>query len=87
MSLNLWSLVLFASHMFFYLGMIFAIATKSSVGKLALMIAAWLTYQIVTLWYGIATDQIGFILMFIFQLVMTVATIVISTERAISENQ
>jgi uncharacterized membrane protein len=87
MSLNTWSLVLFLSHIFFYLGMVFAVSTKSSVGKLALLISSWMTYQIITLWYGIATKQIGFILMFIFQLVITVATVVISTERSTNENK
>lgn len=87
MSLNLWSLVLFSAHIFFYIGMIFAVATKSSAGKLALLISAWLTYQTATLWYGLATKQIGFVLMFIFQIIITIATIVISTERSMSEDK
>jgi hypothetical protein len=43
-------------------------------------------YQITTLWYGLATDQIGFILMFIFQFIVTILTVIISTERSINEN-
>lgn len=87
MSLNIWSLALFSAYVFFYLSMIFAVATKSSAGKVALLVSSWLTYQIVTLWYAIATRQIGFILMFLFQIVATVATVIISTERSNVENQ
>lgn len=72
--------------MLFYLAMIFAVATSSSASKLALLISAWMAYQIATLWYGLATGQVGFILMFAFQFIATVATVVISTERSNSEN-
>lgn len=81
MSLNLWSVVLFSAHMFFYLAMIFSIATNSSLGKIVLMISGWVTYQIATLWYGIATHQIGFILMFAFQIVASIAAFIVGTER------
>jgi hypothetical protein len=86
MSLNLWSLVLFASHLFFYVALMVSLLSKSSIVKLSLMIASWLFYQVTTLWYGIATGQIGFILMFIFQFITTIVTILISTERQMSEN-
>lgn len=86
MSLNTWSLILFGIHMLFYLSMIFAVATSSGAAKLALLISTWMAYQIATLWYGLATDQVGFILMFAFQFIATVATVVISTERSNSED-
>jgi hypothetical protein len=66
--------------------MLLAVVSKTSVTKIATMVACWMLYQIVTLWYGLATDQIGFILMFIFQFIVTIITIIISTERSISEN-
>lgn len=86
MSLNLWSLVIFLSHIFFYCSMIFLIGSKSTAMKMSLMIAAWLLYQTSMLWYGIATGQVGFILIFIFQIIATIATIIISTERTKIEN-
>jgi hypothetical protein len=66
--------------------MLFAVTLKTSVTKIATMVACWMVYQIVTLWYGLATDQIGFILMFIFQFIVTIITIIISTERSINED-
>lgn len=86
MSLNIWSLILFGAHVLFYLAMILAISTSSTAGKLATLISAWLVYQVATIWYGLATGQIGFILMFAFQMIATVATVVISLERSSSEN-
>jgi hypothetical protein len=86
MSLTVWSLIVFASYSLFYLSMLLAVVSKTSVTKIAAMVACWMVYQIVTLWYGLATDQIGFILMFIFQFIVTIITIIISTERSISEN-
>jgi hypothetical protein len=66
--------------------MFFAVTLKTSVTKIAAMIVFWMVYQVVTLWYGLATDQIGFVLMFIFQFIVTVLTIIISAERSINEN-
>jgi hypothetical protein len=86
MSLTVWSLVVFASYSLFYLSMLIAVTLKTSVTKIAIMVACWMVYQIVTLWYGIATNQIGFILMFIFQFIVTIITIIISAERSINEN-
>ena len=86
MSLNLWSIVLFVSHIFFYTSLLVALSTKASLSKLITMICGWLVYQVTTLWYGISTGQIGFILMFIFQFIITIITILVSTERQISED-
>lgn len=86
MSLNTWSLILFGTNIFFYLSMILAISTRSTPGKLALMISSWIGYQIATLWYGIATDQLGFVLMFIFQIIVSIATLIITTERSMNED-
>jgi hypothetical protein len=86
MSLTAWSLIIFASYSLFYLSMLFAVALKTSVTKIAIMVACWMIYQIVTLWYGLATNQIGFILMFIFQFIVTIITVIISTERSMNES-
>lgn len=86
MSLTVWSLIIFASYSLFYLSMLVAVTMKTSVPKIAFMVLCWMVYQVVTLWYGLATNQIGFILMFIFQFIVTVLTVIISTERSMNEN-
>jgi hypothetical protein len=86
MSLTNWSLVVFLSYALFYLSMFVAVTLKPSVAKIVTMIFFWMINQVVTLWYGIATNQIGFILMFILQFIVTILTVIISTERSINEN-
>ncbi len=86
MSLNSWSLIVFASYAFFYLSMFVAVTFKPSLPRIVVMIALWLVNQVVILWYGLATNQIGFILIFIFQFIVTLLTIIISTERSMNEN-
>ena len=86
MSLTVWSLIIFATYSLFYLSMLFAVMLKTSVAKIATMVVLWMVYQVTTLWYGLATDQIGFILMFIFQFIVTILTVIISTERSINED-
>ena len=86
MSLTNWSLVIFLSYALFYLSMFVAVTFKPSVVKIATMICFWLINQVATLWYGIATNQIGFILIFILQFIVTILTVIISTERSMNEN-
>ena len=86
MSLTAWSLIIFATYSLFYLSMLFAVMLKTSVTKVATMVVCWMIYQVATLWYGLATDQIGFILMFIFQFIVTILTVIISTERSMNES-
>ena len=86
MSLTTWSLIIFVFYSLFYLSMLIAVTLKTSVSKIAFMVICWMLYQISTLWYGLATDQIGFILMFIFQFIVTIITVIVSTERSINEN-
>ncbi len=66
--------------------MLLAVTLKTSVAKIATMVVLWMVHQVSILWYGLATDQIGFILMFIFQFIVTILTVIISTERSINEN-
>jgi hypothetical protein len=86
MSLTVWSMIVFLSYALFYLSMFVAVTFKTSLLKISLMIVFWIIHQVAVLWYGIATDQIGFILIFIFQFIVTLLTIIISTERSINEN-
>ena len=86
MSLTVWSLIIFVTYSLFYLSMLLAVTLKTSVAKIATMVVLWMIHQVSILWYGLATDQIGFILMFIFQFIVTILTVIISTERSINEN-
>ena len=86
MSLTAWSLIIFSTYSLFYLSMLFAVMLKTSVTKVATMVVCWMIYQVATLWYGLATDQIGFILMFIFQFIVTILTVIINAERYTNEN-
>ena len=86
MSLTSWSLLVFASYALFYLSMFVAVTFKTSLSRIVIMVALWIVNQVVTLWYGIATNQIGFILIFILQFIVTLLTVIISTERSINEN-
>ena len=86
MSLTVWSLIVFASYALFYLSMFVAVTFKTSLPKIVTMIAFWIINQIVTLWYGLATNQIGFILIFIMQFIITFLTIIVSTERSMNED-
>lgn len=86
MSLTVWSLIIFVSYALFYLSMLLAVTLKTSVTKIVIMVVCWMVYQVTTLWYGLATNQIGFILMFIFQFIVTILTVIISTERSMNED-
>jgi hypothetical protein len=86
MSLTAWSLIVFASYTLFYLSMFIAVTFKTRLSTIVIMVALWIINQIVTLWYGLATNQIGFVLIFILQFIVTLLTIIISTERSINEN-
>ena len=86
MNLTIWSMIVFVSYALFYLSMFVAVTFKTSLLKISLMIIFWIIHQTTLLWYGIATDQIGFILIFIFQFIVTLLTVIISTERSINEN-
>jgi hypothetical protein len=68
------------------MSMFVAVTFKTSLFKISAMITFWIINQVVILWYGLATNQIGFILMFILQFIVTILTIIISTERSINEN-
>jgi hypothetical protein len=86
MNLSIWSLVVFSSYVMFYISMFFAVTFKATVPKISFMVVCWMLHNITIFWYGISTNQIGFILIAIFQFIMTVITIIISVGRSISEN-
>lgn len=87
MSLNMWSIIVFIAHLIFYTAMSFVIMTKPSISKLTMLITSWVIWMIAILWYGIDTRQIGFILLFIFQFIITLVGIIFSAERYINDNK
>ena len=87
MSLNTWSIIMFAAHLVFYVAMSIVIMTRASLSKLISLVLSWVLWMIVTLWYGTSTDQVGFILIFIFQFIVTLGSVIFSAERYINENQ
>lgn len=84
MSLNTWSLIVFASYLLFYSGMMIAMANTPKVSKIIFMISSWFINQIIVMWYGFATDQIGFILISLFQFVATLVTMIMLIGKELS---
>lgn len=84
MSLNDWSLILFGFTVFFYMTVYFTVFHNPTVVKFAFLALAWVIHQASVLVYGIATKQIGFIGMFILELIMVMLVFVIS-ERLVKD--
>jgi hypothetical protein len=70
MSLNTWSLIVFGAVAFLYIMVYSSMFQKSSIKKFVLLIIAWVIHMVTILWYGIATNQIGFILWFALELLV-----------------
>jgi hypothetical protein len=81
MSLNTWSIIIFIVQILFYLSMLWAVSGSANITKLSVMLTSWLIYQSVILWYGIATDQVGFILSFVFNIIVTIVGVLTTIER------
>ena len=64
MTLNDWSLVYFAATAFYLFVFYITIFRAQRLYKFILMIFAWALHLGVTLTYGIATGQIGFVFVF-----------------------
>jgi len=86
MSLNEWSILVFAAHMFFYLSLIVATFSKPQLSVMLTTILTFIVVQIVVLLYGIYTKQIGFILLFFTQLLLLLLAIPTRKERLL-DNQ
>jgi len=86
MSLNEWSLVYFGSTVLFMFMQILSLFAKLTIGKIIFTILFWLVACAGTLVYGIATSQIGFILLFTAQILM-VGIIFVFYGRTINGNQ
>ncbi len=70
MSLNDWSLIYFASFAIYMFGIYFSLFTSLTVPKILFVILAWIANATVTLVYGIATSQIGFIFLFGLEIIL-----------------
>lgn len=66
---NNWSLIIFFSHCMLIISMLLMII-NARLSSFLIMILFWITNQFITLFYGIETNQIGFILIFAFNLII-----------------
>ena len=86
MSLNDWSLVLFASTLVLYMAIYFAMFTRPHFITFIFTFILWAVNMAVKLIYGLATDQIGFILLFFLDIFMIFLVFIIAG-RYVNDNQ
>lgn len=70
MSLTSWSIVFFIAQFTLYLSIYFAMFTPPNVAKFILAAFIWFIQLFVTLIYGMATGQIGFVMLFFLEVIM-----------------
>lgn len=73
MSISDWSMVVFLSSLVYYVSMYYAMFRNPSSAKFVITAFIWAANTFVTLLYGIATNQIGFILLFFLEWIALVA--------------
>lgn len=76
MSLNDWSLIVFGFSAVYYVTIYYSIFRNPTPGKFGFLAIVWAINSIVTLFYGIATDQIGFILLFFLEWIMIIISFI-----------
>lgn len=86
MSLNDWSILIFAITFLSYMTMYFAMFSKPSVLSFLIALLFWTATTVCKLIYGLTTDQIGFVLMFFLDIFMIFLVFVI-TGRYINDTQ
>jgi hypothetical protein len=85
MTLNDWSLVVFAMTAFYYFVIYFALFRTPTIGKFILLILAWIA-QISTIFlYGLATRQIGFIFIAALEILM-IGLVYVITQRLVTDD-
>lgn len=72
--LNTWSMILFFFQTLFLLSITFMIFAGNSKYLLLFVMIFFVLNQVVTVAYGIVTQQLGFILMVVFQFFLTLMT-------------
>lgn len=85
MELNQLSLMLFAIHMLFYFAMAFAILASPSLWRFFAVFVAWSFQQAAYIAYGTYTNQLGFILIGITEIIFVLGLFIISG-RIVREN-
>lgn len=76
-SLNTWSMVVFFFYALFLISMTLAVfGGKGNRGLFLFIILTFVMFNTILVLYGISTSQIGFILMVIFQLFLTILTFI-----------
>lgn len=84
MSLNDWSLIVFGFSALYYLTIYYSMFKNPTVGKFALLGIVWIINSFVTLVYGLATNQIGFVLLFFLEWAMVI--VVFSASAKVLKN-
>lgn len=85
MSLETCSLILFFSMLCTYMMTFLSLFHNPSITKYSMLFAFWLINVGVTLWYGIYTEQIGFILIAGTEIIISIFVYVI-TAKAVKDD-
>lgn len=85
MTLDQWSMVFLVSIVIWSLASYWSMFYNPSMFKFIVVIFTWLIHFGVTIWYGFATDQMGFKILPFFELMM-VFFIYIATARAVQSD-
>ena len=76
MSLNDWSLIYFSSFAIYMFSIFFSLFTSLTVSKLLFVVTAWIVSTVITLIYGIATSQTGFIFLFGLEIILVILMLI-----------
>lgn len=79
--LNTWSLIVFFSQAILMISIFILLATVST-ASFVFMTIFWFVSQIIFLFYGISTEQIGFIFLFLFNIIITVIGIFVNLDKS-----
>lgn len=86
MTLEQWSLVIFGLVALWYLVGCLAFFHNPNIKKFMLLIAVWVAKMVAVGWYGFATDQIGFVLIPFFELLVLFFTYIIAGKAVSNAN-
>jgi len=84
MSLQAWSLVYFGSTALLYFMIYMSMFQSPSIKRFFLLVVSWVVHMTALMWYGIATAQLGFILMFFLELMM-IAFVYVITGKVVKD--
>lgn len=76
MSLNDWSIIVFLFSALYYLTIYYSMFYNPNPAKFILLAIVWIINSFVTLLYGMATDQIGFVMLFFLEWAMIVVVFI-----------